>query len=270
MTIHFSCTTCGKCCHNLRLPLSVDESVAWLKRGGTVQAFCEAIPWPVEPPVDDGPAHHKRERSFAAVSGVQPVRIILTLVAAFDGACPHLRSDMLCGAYEERPRVCRIYPAEVNPFITLDPPGKACPPEAWSSERPVFMMGSQLIDAATRAVIRESHAVSAQDAKRKGRLAALLGCRAAALANEGFVIYSFDSATALAALETVVSETATQQLGEPQREWEFVSNQGGTIDTLTEIRARVSRSDALDRAPHAFLPFLPDSFSGATVAAQTE
>ncbi|WP_338000302.1 hypothetical protein [Burkholderia gladioli] len=44
MTVHFSCTMCGRCCHDLRLPLSIDEALAWLARGGEVQLFCDAIP----------------------------------------------------------------------------------------------------------------------------------------------------------------------------------------------------------------------------------
>jgi Fe-S-cluster containining protein len=128
MDLNFACTMCGNCCHNLRLPLSVNEAIRWLERGGDVQVFCEAMPWPVEPSTDDGQAQHRRIRSFAAESGELAIRVMVTVVAAFDGACPHLQPDMRCGGYEARPNVCRIYPAEINPFIEPMPTHKACPP----------------------------------------------------------------------------------------------------------------------------------------------
>jgi len=131
--INFACTTCGQCCHDLRLPLTIAEANYWLKRGGQFELLCEAIPWPVEPRPGDAQAAYKRARSSAAMSGTLPVRVSIILTAAFAGACPNLRADMLCGRYDERPLVCRIYPAEINPFVPLVPKNKACPPEAWQT-----------------------------------------------------------------------------------------------------------------------------------------
>ncbi|HEY3599931.1 MAG TPA: YkgJ family cysteine cluster protein [Paraburkholderia sp.] len=235
MTIHFSCTMCGKCCHNLRLPLGVEEALNWLKRGGDVQLFCDAIPWPVEPPAGDALAQHKRRRSFASRSGKLPVRVAVTLVASFDGACPHLQADMRCGAYEARPRVCRIYPAEVNPFVELAPANKACPPDAWTPDKPVFLQAGQPADEATVTFIRQSREADARDADAKMHLCSLLGCSTAALANEGFSIYSPQRDTALAALETVSAASFMP----PARDvsWQLVSNRRATIDTLVSIEA---------------------------------
>jgi hypothetical protein len=53
MDIDFDCTMCGKCCHDLRLPLTVTEAIAWLERGNDVQILCEALPWPEEPPAEN-------------------------------------------------------------------------------------------------------------------------------------------------------------------------------------------------------------------------
>ena len=49
MTLHFSCTMCGRCCRDLRVPLGLSEVLDWLRDGGEVQLLCEAIPWLVEP-----------------------------------------------------------------------------------------------------------------------------------------------------------------------------------------------------------------------------
>jgi Predicted Fe-S-cluster oxidoreductase len=148
--LNFACTMCGDCCHNLRLPLSVNEAIRWLECGGDVQVLCEAMPWPVEPSTDDGQVQHRRMRSFAAESGELPIRVMVTVAAAFDGACPHLQPDMRCGAYEARPNVCRIYPAEVNPFIELMLAHKACPPEAWAADRPSLIKGGRIVDSSRR------------------------------------------------------------------------------------------------------------------------
>jgi hypothetical protein len=44
LDIHFDCTQCGRCCHNLKLPLSVDEAKRWAKNGHEVQLLIEATP----------------------------------------------------------------------------------------------------------------------------------------------------------------------------------------------------------------------------------
>lgn len=97
MDIDFECTKCGKCCHDLRLPLTVTEAMAWLERGNDVQILCDAAPWPKEPPEDNLPAAHRRRRSFAAVSGSLPTRVVVILASAYEGPCPHHQQKMRCG-----------------------------------------------------------------------------------------------------------------------------------------------------------------------------
>ncbi|MGG1946902.1 YkgJ family cysteine cluster protein [Trinickia sp. NRRL B-1857] len=237
-TTHFACTLCGKCCHDLKLPLSVDESLVWLERGGTVQVLTEAIPWPAEPAADNGPAWHKRRRSFAAKSGVQPIRVIVTLVAAFDGPCPHLGADMRCAAYERRPRVCRMYPAEVNPYVRLAPVNKACPPEAWALKHPVLEHAGRLLDAETVELIRQSRDADAQDQGIKERLVASLGYSTAALSNEGYVVYAPRPATALEALRGAASDASSSSPNRAPSDWTFISGQPGTIEALLSIEAK--------------------------------
>jgi hypothetical protein len=83
--LHFGCTRCGKCCHDLKLPLTVAEATLWLAEGSEVQIICEAVPWATEPGADDLAAAHRRRRSFPTLSGALPTRISVILAANFSG-----------------------------------------------------------------------------------------------------------------------------------------------------------------------------------------
>ncbi|WP_459622364.1 YkgJ family cysteine cluster protein [Burkholderia sp. 3C] len=259
MSVHFSCTMCGRCCHDLRLPLAVDEAITWLSRGGEVQLFCDAVPWPEEPPADNLLAQHRRRRSFAAQCGTLPVRVAVTLVAAFAGPCPHLRADMACGAYEQRPRVCRIYPAESHPALALDPASKACPPEAWAADRPVLMTEGRLVDAATAELIAQSREADQRDRLAKAYLCAQLGYDTAALANEGFAVYSPAREALRAALEAAQLAAAhSDGSAEPHSPypWRYVTNRASTLATLLSIDAPARLADTAPAgAAPAYLGF---------------
>ncbi len=242
MDLNFTCTMCGNCCHNLRLPLSVSEAIRWLERGGEVQVFCEAMPWPVEPSMDDGQAQHRRVRSFAAQSGELAIRVMVTVVAAFDGACPHLRADMRCGAYEARPSVCRIYPAEINPFVEMMPAHKACPPEAWTDDKPSFIKGGEIVDSITADLIRDSREAAIRDVSVKERLCGNAGFHTASLANEGFITYTLPPRAMLDELYRA-QEPATS--ARPAVSWRILSNRRATVDTLNSVGAHSEMHTAL-------------------------
>jgi Fe-S-cluster containining protein len=235
MDINFECTMCGKCCHDLKLPLSVDEALVWLERGGDVQFLCEAVPWPDEPPADNLQAQHKRRRSFAASSGELPVRVVVVLAASFEGACPHLQANMSCGVYEQRPIVCRIYPAEINPFIELKPELKECPPEAWASDKPLLMSAQRIVDPQTFALIAKSRAADVSDAPIKARACADL---------------------AIAALKRACEN---RDADEDVLQWKVVSNRRETVDTLTSIGATGVHYVKTDAPAFDYLGFFPAS-----------
>ncbi|RKE38828.1 Fe-S-cluster containining protein [Paraburkholderia sp. BL23I1N1] len=230
--IDFECTECGKCCHDLRLALTIAEAVAWLERGGQMEVICEAIPWPTEPEPGNAQAEYKRVRSTPAMSGSLPVRISIVLVAAFNGACPNLRPDMRCGIYEQRPLVCRIYPAEINPFVELAPEHKACPSEAWQN-KPLHRQGI-LVDATTVEQIEQSRRANQLEAPLRMQVCLELGLTQAALANEGFVMYSPDSEALSTALRRIHATASSQ---EASAQWTFVSNRTGTLETLLSVGA---------------------------------
>jgi Fe-S-cluster containining protein len=110
MDIRFKCTQCGQCCRGTKIPLTVSEAIEWLCRGHDVQLICEASPWPSTLDGDPRALPFKR-RSFEVTSGSMSTRVVAILVANAVGDCPNLLPNLQCGIYEERPLVCRIYPA---------------------------------------------------------------------------------------------------------------------------------------------------------------
>lgn len=252
MTTHFDCTMCGRCCHDLKLPLSVDEAIAWLERGDPIQILCEAVPWPEEPAPDNLQAQHKRRRSFAGVSGELPLRIVVVLAGAYVGACPNLGANLQCGIYDERPRVCRVYPAEINPFVTMSPEQKLCPPEAWTPDRPIFAVGQTIVEATTAALIRESRAIDVADTPTKARLCMYMEIETAALSNEGLVVFSPRIETVLGALYAARDSVASD---EAVPSWKIVSNRAATVDTLLSIGAISSSVLGDETLPFEYLGF---------------
>jgi Fe-S-cluster containining protein len=256
MDLHFECTQCGKCCRNLKLPLTVFEAMEWLKNGKTVQVICDAMPWPEEPPAEDLKAAHRRRRSFATMSGSLPVRVAVILAADHAGRCPHLQDDMRCGIYETRPLVCRIYPVEVNPFIQLDPARKICPPEAWTVDRPLIQRDGRPVEQRVREDVQKSREADANTTEIKRRMCADLKLNYAALVDEGFVLYSPDRATLLGALVRAVEgplDQASEQSGGPS--FHFISNQPATVASLTMRGAAGSLVHQGDQAPYEYLGF---------------
>jgi len=218
MDIHFGCTQCGKCCRDTKVPLTVAEAIKWLNRGDEVQLLCEASPWPEALDREPRAAHFKR-RSFAAMSGSMPTRVIVMLVANVVGACPNLLSNMRCGIYEDRPLVCRIYPAEINPFVEFKRENKACPPEAWVKNLPLLQRGRVLTDNVISRDIEMSRAADVLDAGVKSRLCLALNLAHTALVHDAFLVYSPTAQTLLSALSCAI---ATDTCEEPAARGRFV------------------------------------------------
>ncbi|OXI96466.1 MULTISPECIES: YkgJ family cysteine cluster protein [Burkholderia] len=256
--LDFACNGCGGCCHDLRIPLTIDEATAWLQRGGHVELLCDAMPWLVEPEPDNGFAAYKRVRSSAALSGSLPVRITVMLTATHAGPCPNLGDDMRCAIYDARPLVCRIYPAEVNPFVPLVPDGKQCTPDAW--QQAPFVRGGTIVDAATRENIARSRAASEAETPLRARLCKVLGIDTAAVANEGFAVHAPPAAALLAALTALTAQRASDSApagADDTIAWTLVSNRTSTLDALGSVGAASQRAGSAN--PHAsYLGFHPD------------
>jgi Fe-S-cluster containining protein len=252
MDLRFACTQCGKCCRDLKLPLTMAEAIDWLIDDHEIQIICDAETWPLEPSPIDRKAAHRRRRSFAAMSGNMPIRVTVILAGNLAGSCPNLMSDMRCGIYGRRPLVCRIYPAEINPFVALVPANKACPPEAWGTDRPLLQKNGQLIDDVVRSDIRRSRDTDAKDANDKAFLCADLGLTYAALANEGYVVYSPSQAALLALLRQA---TGTGERKVPRTTWQIVSNRPETVATIGNIGASTALIRVDETVSYQYLEF---------------
>lgn len=236
--INFQCTMCGKCCHDLRVPVMLAEARQWLERGGHVDVLCEAIPWSAEPDATNAFAAYRRKRTFAASSGTLPNRMSVTLAASFAGACPNLGDDMRCGIYEDRPLVCRIYPAEISPFVHFTQGHKLCPSDAWRVSTP-FMIAGIPLDSATRESIEQIRRADEDEVDDKRAICERLRIDKASVSNEGFLIVSPPREQLLAAL----LEMRPDDMDTHQGTWTLVSNRRATVETLTEVGALSEQDD---------------------------
>ena len=264
MDLHFACTQCGKCCRDTKVPLTVAEAIKWLHRGDEVQVLCEASPWPEALDGEPRAAHFKR-RSFAVMSGSMPARVVVMLVANVVGACPNLRSDLRCPIYEDRPLVCRIYPAEINPLIALKPANKACPPEAWTQDRPLLQRGGVLTDSAISRDIEMSRTADVLDAGVKSRLCLALNLAHTALVHEAVLVYSPTAQTLLSALSfatATVTASASAIRPEPAPQWRFVSDQQETLETLVKSGGSALHMHDAEAASFQYLGFKREALFG--------
>jgi Fe-S-cluster containining protein len=255
--LHFGCTQCGKCCRDSKIPLTVAEAANWLNRGHPVQLICEASPWPQGLADEDPKAAHFKRRSFAVMSGMMPTRVVVMLVADIAGACPNLRSDLRCGIYEDRPLVCRIYPAEINPLVGLDPKKKACPPEAWTTNQPILRRNGIVLSDVIRRDIQSSRDTDAHDVAVKNRLCAALNVTDTALVHEAVLVYSPSIQALSSALAAAMATAGGPNARAP---WRFVSDRPETIENLA-----ASGGIALplpDAAPYQYLHFKRDVLFG--------
>jgi hypothetical protein len=127
--------------------------------------------------------------------------------------------------------VCRIYPAEINPFIALKPENKACPPEAWAEYQPVLQRAGAVVDELIRQDIEMSRAADALDAELKRRLCLALNVEHTALVHEAVLAYSPSAETLSSALAFAI---ATDSVQVPAAQWRFVSDQPESVSNITK------------------------------------
>jgi Fe-S-cluster containining protein len=251
--ICFDCTQCGRCCHDLRLTLSLDEAIVWAGNGHQVQLLCEAIPWPRDPLPDEFELASRRDTSFAAEIGGMPFRIHVMLVAYHQGACPHLQADMRCGNYANRPRICRIYPLESRPFTPMAPATRKCPDEAWTAKAPVLLEDGVIADRAAQEIVAAHRQARIDDTAALEAACAQLDISDAAFAGDGLAVHAPNPAILADSLGRArAASHALPGIGH----WEIVTNRQATLELLREAQcpARLVSSAA------AFLgSFEPDS-----------
>ncbi|MDN3219687.1 YkgJ family cysteine cluster protein [Pseudomonas nunensis] len=185
-TIRFSCVGCGVCCKGRLIPLTVSEAEQWLSRGHDIAVILEAFnesTWPTT----SGEYAHSAGRSVEVLCGDTKIRVIAIFAGKAIEQCPNLRPDNLCGIYEERPLVCRIYPMEINPFIELRKEEKVCPPEVWELGEILCTDGQA--DPALDALITLSRQADKSEAQVKVTVCAQLNLSVASWKGDALAVY---------------------------------------------------------------------------------
>lgn len=246
MNTQFSCTGCGGCCTDHHVPLTLGEAAQWAADGGTVIVLTEAF-------LGDGygvPAGqmtHATRRSTKVSSGAAQVLVAITFAAYNVGRCRNLDARNLCGIYERRPLVCRIYPMEINPHIPLRPEQKGCPPESWE-QGPDLIVGNQLVDTQLKALIEQSRQADRDEIAAKQVICQSLGIQTTALKGNGFVAHLPNMADFSAAIESVTAQDSSLPSAS---DWTFhVTGQH------VEARLRQAGAKVTTRDPAAYL-FIP-------------
>ncbi|MFW6754051.1 YkgJ family cysteine cluster protein [Pseudomonas glycinae] len=215
MNTTFSCVGCGKCCTDHHVPLTLAEARMWAADGGQVIVLVEAF-LANGLGLPEQQREHAQRRSAVVRSGMSDVHVAITFAAYNVGPCRNLDEDKLCRIYERRPLVCRIYPAEINPHIPLNPAAKDCPPESWE-QGPQLIVGGELVDQELVTLIQRSRQADRDDIRIKDAICGLLGIRTTALKGDGFTAYLPD----MGAFASVIDQVAAQPLSEVSSEWLF-------------------------------------------------
>lgn len=143
-----------------------------------LEAFDESV-WP-----PGAPEYSYNElRSAPVQCGDGSLRVTAIFAGNLIPQCPNLGLDDSCTIYLERPLVCRIYPAEISPFIPLSPSAKDCPPESWHQGN---LLGS---DRVLTNQILQSQQADRDDAQLKVKICEALGMTVAAWKGNGFTVY---------------------------------------------------------------------------------
>jgi len=257
----FKCTQCGKCCHNLNIPLSISEAKDWLLKGHKLKILTEATPWVNDTPVIEDVLIRKKSMTFDGLSGNLSIRVLLTLVGYFDDGCPNLDAHQNCSVYESRPLTCRIYPFEMNPAIPLNPANKLCPSDAW--QLPVLNAKSQandpilLIDADTQINIQKIYHQSIADVESKKMLCLHLGISTCSLSNNGYLFHFVDQAEILRCIQRIEGIEIKQVL-DPKNDlqkinWLIVTKNQDTLNDLISVGGNASMLQELAFTEQEFI-----------------
>jgi Fe-S-cluster containining protein len=184
--IQYTCVTCGICCKGRLIPLTVKEAEQWLARGNDVAILLEAFS------LSSGGAQspeyqHNASRAAKVTAGDNNLNVIAIFAGNALNQYPSLREDNLCGIYEERPLVCRIYPMEINPFIELKAENKICPPESWGSGEIICSDGEA--NPPLKLLIDQSKQADVKDAAVKVEICEFLGMTVASWKGYGLAVY---------------------------------------------------------------------------------
>jgi hypothetical protein len=110
------------------------------------------------------------------------------------------------------------------------------------------------MDAGIRELIRESRDTDIREVAAKRRLCYTLGLDAAAIAGEGFVVYSPGRGEMLA--ELIRSLEHPDSPAHPEN-WRLISHQAATVDALAALGAVSAHGNTAHAVPFDYLGFKP-------------
>ncbi|VEF12742.1 Fe-S oxidoreductase [Pseudomonas fluorescens] len=189
---------------------------------------------------------HAERRSAVIRSGDTDAHVAITFAAYNVGPCRNLDEDKLCRIYERRPLVCRIYPAEINPHIPLNPAAKDCPPESWE-QGPLLIAGGELVDQELIELIQRSRQADRYEIGIKDTICAMLGIRTTALKGDGFTAYLPN----MNAFATAIDQVTAQPLATAPSEWLFHVSGDDVAEQVSAAGALVVTEPA---QTYAFIP----------------
>lgn len=242
--VHFACNGCGACCKERLIPLTLEEAGQWLERGGHVAIMLEAFA-SENKPVNPAQYAHNVSRGAQVDCGSSAVHVIAIFAGNALTQCPNLKPDNLCGIYEQRPLVCRIYPAEISPFIKMNAADKICPPEVWGTGELIHSDGGPT--GVLPALIERSRANDRHDAQAKIAICESMGLTTAAWKDNALAIYLPDREQ----LMTSMREVAADGLSPGAREWSL------RVDDPSLRRAIAEQEFAFDSGNDTGFIFYP-------------
>ncbi|WP_027711401.1 YkgJ family cysteine cluster protein [Dickeya chrysanthemi] len=236
MDTAFSCVGCGKCCTGHHVPLTLAEAKEWAQDGGQIIVLAEGF-------LHNGMGippeqrQHAQSRSCDVISGDTRAFISIIFATYNPATCRHLDDDMRCRIYERRPLVCRIYPMEINPHISLRQAEKDCPPEAWQ-QGAALIVSDRLVDAETQALIERSRQADREDIYFKASICNWLGIATSALKGDGFTAYLPDMTAFMSALELAGQFSAEEHTeASLSRAWQFHVSGEDVLETVKQAGA---------------------------------
>jgi Fe-S-cluster containining protein len=165
-----------------------------------LEAFDESL-WPA----DSEKFKHNAKRASQIHSGNAKINVIAIFAANALTQCPNLDDQNQCGIYEERPLVCRIYPAEISPFITFNPAEKVCPPEVWEAGE--IIVSDREVSSALQVEIEHSRVADRLDADAKVAICESMDMTVAAWKENALAVYLPDRQSLMIALDLFNSGT---------------------------------------------------------------
>lgn len=241
--VRFSCVGCGICCKGRLIPLTLAEAQQWLTRGDEVAVIVEAFDESNWPRSSEEFAHAKG-RSVSVRCGDARINVIAVFAGKALEQCPNLRADNLCGIYDERPLVCRIYPMEINPFIPLRQDNKVCPPEAWESNDILCTDGRA--NPALEALIHQSRLADNSDATSKVAICAHLGLNVTSWKDNALAVYFPPRTNLLEAIDSAIGNSEDH----PDYEWLVRVDDPSLNERLAMANLAMAAKDSTDYIFH--------------------